>query len=169
MSISINENHGQVADEINNHAPVTFNLGEQTFESRLQAQFATDTRIHCNRATRETFEWLMAHRGFTRKELHNAWKGDTVFWSEAEQRVKTKMNWFTYIFIGWGIFWLSASILMLAVIGISISLSHADNLKIPSVYLTGLPVFFFSLVVSMDSFIKPYRTAQRVKRALDSV
>ncbi len=56
MSISINENHGQVADEINNHAPVTFNLGEQTFESRHQAQFATDTGIHCNRATRETFE-----------------------------------------------------------------------------------------------------------------
>lgn len=167
MSFSINENHGQVAEEINNHAPVTFNLGEQTTESRRQAQFATDTGIHCNRATRETFEWLMEHQGFRGKELHNAWKGDTVFWSETEQRVKTKMNWFTYVFLGWGMFWLSSAVIMLSSVGMS--LGHVSNLKTILVYWAGLPVFLFSLWLSMTAFIQPYRTAQRVKRALDSI
>lgn len=167
MSFSINENYGQVADEINNHAPVTFNLGEQTSESRHQAQFATDTGIHCNRATRETLEWLMAQQGFTRKELRNAWKGDTVFWSETEQRVTTKMNGFTYLLMGWGVFWLSAAVILLSTVWVP--LSHAANLNTLLVYWAGLPVFLFSLWLSMTAFIQPYRTAQRVKRALDSV
>lgn len=159
--------HGlHASGDINNHAPVTFNMGEQTPESRRQAEFARDTKIHCNRPTRETLEWLMTHCGFTHRELRSAWKSDTIFWSEPEQQLKAKLNWFTYIVLGWGMFWLSAAVIMISSIGMS--LGHVSNLKTLLVFWAGLPVFIYSLWLSVSAFIHPFRTAQRVKRALDN-
>lgn len=160
--------HGQMADTINNHAPVlTIHMGEQTPESRRQAAFAEDTGIHCNRPTRETFEWLMEYHGFTSRDLLIAWKGDTVFWSDVDQRVKTKTNGLVYSVMGWGMFWLSLTLVLMSVFGLLTG--RYENLGTLYVYLGGLPAFTFSLWLSVSSFIHPYRTARRVKRVLATV
>ncbi|MFZ5513898.1 MAG: hypothetical protein ACOZAH_05085 [Pseudomonadota bacterium] len=157
-----------MADTINNHAPVlTIHMGEQTPESRRQAAFAEDTGIHCNRPTRETFEWLMEHHGFTRGEIANAWRADTLLWSDNEQRVKIKTNWLVYSVMGWGMFLLSLAMILTATF--SLVLGRYPNPETALVYFGATLVFSFSLWVSARSFIHPYRTAQRVKRVLATV
>jgi hypothetical protein len=139
---------------------------QQTPESHRQAAFAAHTQIHCNRPARETLEWLMEHHGFTRKELMNAWKCNTVFWSETEKKVQTKLNRFIYWILGWGGVWSSVAVLVCSFLSISIGLG--SNLKTLAVYCAALPVFLFPSWFSMTLFIQPFRTGQRVRQALET-
>ncbi|MEW5770809.1 MAG: hypothetical protein AB1831_10670 [Pseudomonadota bacterium] len=162
--LTVQENFGQVAHTIHNHAPTqTILMSAQMPESRLQAQFAEDTGIHCNRPMREVLIRLMEHHGFTREELALAWKYDAIYWSIAEERVMVRTNFLLYAF-GQGLFGLSLIMLLLATFGLS--LGHPSSMEAVLYSLGGIPLFTFTLWFARRMFICPYHVAQRVRQVL---